>query len=123
MKAWNELTDLEQLACIWWDAYKDAHNVRPRWIDTSDWTVEQFEREIAELSEISDRNERHRKFDEAAEFANVKARITQLQEMHGFDWAQAVNHIDQEMGTNGDLGFLEFQLGIPYGSLTLENVQ
>jgi len=119
MKAWNELTDLEQLACIWWDAYKDAHNVRPRWIDTSDWTVEQFEREIAELSEISDRNERHRKFDEAAEFANVKARITQLQEMHGFDWNQAVNHIDQEMGTNGDLGFLEFQLGIPYGSLTL----
>ena len=123
MKAWNELTDLEQLACIWWDAYKDAHNVRPRGIDTSDWTVEQFEREIAELSEISARNERHRKFDEAAEFANVKIRIAALQEMHGFSWAESVNWLHQEYKTDGDQGYLEFQLGIPYGSLTLENVQ
>jgi tetrahydromethanopterin S-methyltransferase subunit G len=123
MKAWNELTHLEQLACIWWDVYKDAYNMRPRGIDTSDWTVEQFEREIAELSDMADRENKQSMAEERAEFENVKARITQLQEMHGFDWAQAVNHIDQEMGTNGDIGFLEFQLGIPYGSLTLENVQ
>jgi len=119
MKAWNELTPLEQLACTYWDAYKDAYGVRPRGIDTSIWTVEQFESEIDQLYIIADRANAQRMAEELAEFENVKARITQLQEMHGFDWNQAVNHIDQEMGTNGDIGFLEFQLGIPYGSLTL----
>jgi hypothetical protein len=123
MKQWNELTQLEQLDCIYWDVYKEAHGIRPRWIDTSTWTVEQFEREIQELSDIADRANAQRNADELAEFENVKARIHQLQEIHGFDWNQAVNWIDQEMGTNGDISFLEFELGIPYGSLTLENVQ
>jgi hypothetical protein len=119
MKAWNELTPLEQLACTYWDAYKDAYGVRPRGIDNSLWTVERFESEIDQLYIIADRANAQRMSEELAEFENVKARITQLQEMHGFDWNEAVNWIDQEMGTNGDIGFLEFQLGIPYGSLTL----
>jgi hypothetical protein len=56
MKAWNELTRLEQLAITHWDAYKDAHGVRPRWIDTSQWTESDFESEIELLIEIMKRD-------------------------------------------------------------------
>ena len=38
---------LESLAAHHWDLYKDAHGVRPRGIDTSNWTVEVFEAAIA----------------------------------------------------------------------------
>jgi hypothetical protein len=58
MKAWNELTRLEQLAITHWDAYKDAHGVRPRWIDTSQWTESDFECEIELLIEIMKRDNR-----------------------------------------------------------------
>lgn len=52
MKPWNELTKLEQLAITHWDAYKDAMGVRPRWIDTSQWTERDFETAIDELIAI-----------------------------------------------------------------------
>jgi len=56
MKPWAELTRLEQLAITHWDAYKDAHGVRPRWIDTSQWTESDFESEIELLIEIMKRD-------------------------------------------------------------------
>jgi len=56
MKPWNELTRLEQLAITHWDAYKDAMGVRPRWIDTSQWTESDFESEIELLIEIMKRD-------------------------------------------------------------------
>jgi len=60
MKPWNELTRLEQLAITHWDAYKDAMGVRPRWIDTREWTEQDFEREIDLLIEIMQRdNQEH----------------------------------------------------------------
>ena len=34
-KSWEEMTDLEQAQCTYWDMYKDAFGVRPRWIDTT----------------------------------------------------------------------------------------
>jgi hypothetical protein len=121
MKAWNELNRLEQLAITHWDLYKDAHGVRPRWLDTSQWDESDFELAVTELYTICDRNERMRIADEAAAFEIVKARITALQEMHGFDWNEAVNWLHAEYETNGDQGYLEFQLGIAYGALTLKD--
>jgi len=60
MKPWAELTRLEQLAITHWDAYKDAMGVRPRWIDTREWTEQDFEREIDLLIEIMQRdNQEH----------------------------------------------------------------
>jgi hypothetical protein len=49
VKTWTEMTDLEQSAAIWWDLYKDVYGVRPRGVDTSNWTVEGFEHQIRAL--------------------------------------------------------------------------
>ena len=60
-KSWEEMSELEQAQCTYWDMYKDAYGVRPRGIDTSAWTVEDFDREFAELGGIIDREEEDRK--------------------------------------------------------------
>ncbi|NBX87027.1 MAG: hypothetical protein EBQ97_00710, partial [Bacteroidetes bacterium] len=52
LPAWSDLSVLEQLQSIYWDAYKDAHGFRPRGIDTSTWTVQDFEVELAHLAEV-----------------------------------------------------------------------
>jgi hypothetical protein len=49
-KSWEELTHKEQLECIFWDAYKDAHGFRPRHIDVSAMTVAELEAELKILS-------------------------------------------------------------------------
>jgi hypothetical protein len=48
-KSWEELSQLEQAQSIYWDMYKDAYGVRPRGVDTSTWTLEQFEDEFEGL--------------------------------------------------------------------------
>ena len=35
LKSWEDMTDLEQAQCTYWDMYKDAYGVRPRGVDTS----------------------------------------------------------------------------------------
>mgnify|MGYP003338848960 CR=1 FL=1 len=53
-KTWEEMSVLEQYACTYWDMYKDAHGVRPRGIDTSSWTEQDFEREFEYLQQVID---------------------------------------------------------------------
>jgi hypothetical protein len=55
-KSWEELSDLEQAQATFWDMYKDAHNFRPRHIDTSTWTLADFDREFTELGQIMEAN-------------------------------------------------------------------
>jgi hypothetical protein len=50
---WEEMPRLEQLACIYWDAYKDAYGMRPRGTDTSKWTEAMFESELDYLQTAS----------------------------------------------------------------------
>ena len=55
-KSWEEMTALEQAQCVFWDMYKDAHGVRPRGVDTSTWTLEQFEAEFEYLQKTINAN-------------------------------------------------------------------
>ena len=52
----NTITRQEELHSIFWDLYKDAHGIRPRWIDTSSWTELAFANEFANLTAISEKN-------------------------------------------------------------------
>ena len=48
-KVWSELTEHEQIAASWWDAYKEVYGIRPHDINTSHWTVQDFSDEIDKL--------------------------------------------------------------------------
>jgi len=48
--SWEDMSPLEQAQCQFWDMYKDAYGFRPRGIDTSTWTLEQFQEEFVILA-------------------------------------------------------------------------
>ena len=45
MKLWNDMSLLEQYACIYSDMHKDAFGFRPR-NDVSEWTEDDFRKEF-----------------------------------------------------------------------------
>jgi len=44
------MNELEQAQAIWCDLYKDVHGIRPRGVDTSNWTLAGFNAQIRALS-------------------------------------------------------------------------
>lgn len=114
-KSWEEMTVLEQMACQYWDMYKDAHGVRPRGIDTSNWTEEQFLKEFEYLGKVIDQEEAQRKEDEARASHDFEMRVLNLQMSGAKSREQALRWIHEAENTNGDDEYLCYCLGLPYG--------
>ena len=113
-KSWEELSDLEQAQATFWDMYKDAYNFRPRHIDTSTWTLEQFEREFAELGEIMKANDIAQGIEEAKATDAFERRVAELLSKGAKDSAMAMRWIHEAEETNGDNDYLAWTLGLPY---------
>ena len=77
-KSWEEMSLLEQMQCQYWDMYKDAYGVRPRGIDTSTWTLEQFDAEFKHLGAVIEDSENQRKADEAEAIVRFEDRVLNL---------------------------------------------
>jgi hypothetical protein len=114
-KRWEEYTPLEQTASIWWDMYKDAYNFRPRGVDTSDWTLETFRKEIDYLQEVIERNAALRVIEEDVAIQRFEERIQQILAVGAKDRAMALRWIHEAEDTDGDDEYLCFRVGIPYG--------
>jgi hypothetical protein len=114
-KTWEEMTVLEQMACQYWDMYKDAHGIRPRGIDTSAWTEEDFRKEFEYLGQLITEQEEARI--EAEHMASVKfeQRIVNLMCMGASDRETALRWIHEAEGTGGDDEYLCWTLGLSYG--------
>ena len=83
-KSWEDLTQLEQARELHWDMYKDAYGVRPRDVDTSHWTLKQFEAELEELGMAIEAEEKvHVQAEQNAVFSFEKRNIIPL--WHGTD--------------------------------------
>ena len=113
-KTWEEMTVLEQYACTYWDMYKDAYGVRPRGIDTSAWTEEDFEREFFQLSVTIAEEDRIRKESEERAQHDFEMRILSLQQTGAKTREMALRWIHEAEGSNGDDEYLCFLLGLPY---------
>ena len=114
MKAWNELSALEQAQSTHWDFYKEAYGFRPRHLDTSEWTLEDFDREFALLATVCEQNRIEREAAEAQAIVRFEARITDLIQSGAKDRETAMRWIHEAEGTDGDDSYLCFQLGLPY---------
>ena len=119
MKAWNELTRAEQLACEYYDFYKDVHGIRPRWIYTEGGVCAYSEQE---LEEMLDRL--------AAEAKEVFAEETRIERENIKKFEQTVAALCESMhkprktivrwmfdgsDSNGDWDYYCWNLGVPYG--------
>jgi hypothetical protein len=113
-KSWDELTQLEQAREIYWDIYKDAYGVRPRGIDTSSWTLDQFEAEFKVLGEVIEAEEKVRVAAEQNAVFSFEKRISDLMFSGAKDRATAMRWIHEAEDTRGDDDYLAYTLGLPY---------
>jgi len=112
-KSWEELSTLEQAQCTYWDMYKDAYGVRPRGIDTSSWTLEQFETEFVELGQTIEKEEAQRKINETKAIAEFEDRVANL--MHtGTNRERVIAWLMDAEGANGDFEYFCYTQGLPY---------
>ena len=109
------MTVLEQYAYQYWDMYKDAYGIRPRGIDTSAWTEEQFEAEFRQLGMIIADNDRERKEAEERAMHNFEMRVQGLLMSGAKDREMALRWIHEAEGSNGDDDYLCYLIGLPYG--------
>jgi hypothetical protein len=111
---WEQMSDLEQAQCIYWDMYKDAHGVRPRGIDTSTWTLADFQLEFASLQEVIVREEANRQVAEKEAIAKFEQHVTNTICMGARDRETALRWIMDASNANGDWDYLCYDLGLPY---------
>ena len=114
-KSWEELTQLEQARELYWDMYKDAFGVRPRGVDTSGWTLEDFEAEFEGLGVAIEAEDKARIEAEATATVVFEQRIYTLIHAGANDRATAIRWIHEAEDTNGDDEYLAYTLSLPYG--------
>ena len=112
--SWEEMSDLEQAQATYWDMHKDAYGVRPRCIDTSTWTLEDFEAEFKVLGEAIDREETARREAEIKAVELFERRVAELLSTGARDYEMAMRWIHEAEETNGDNDYLAWTLGLPY---------
>jgi hypothetical protein len=109
------LTQLEQARELYWDMYKDAYGVRPRGVDTSHWTLEDFEAEFDGLGVAIEAEEKVRVQAEQNAVFSFEKRISDLMFSGAKDRATAIRWIHEAEDTNGDDEYLAWTLSLPYG--------
>jgi len=113
-KSWEEMSVLEQMQCQFWDMYKDAYGVRPRGIDTTEWTEEQFMAEFETLGKVIEREEIARKESEAKAIVDFEDRVLNL--MHtGTNRERVIAWLMDAEGANGDFEYFCYTQCLPYG--------
>ena len=113
-KSWEEMTALEQAQCTYWDIYKDAYGVRPRGVDTSGWTLADFDAEFKLLGEIIEQENLARREAQARAVVEFEDRVTNL--MHtGTCRERVIAWLMDAEHANGDSEYFAFTQGLPYG--------
>ena len=114
LRSWEELSDLERAACTYWDMYKDAHGVRPRGIDTSSWTLADFDKEFEYLGNVIQQEEALRKEEEAAAVIRFSKLVEDTIAAGAADRETALRWIMDASNCLGDWEFLCYEHGLPY---------
>ena len=121
-ESWDMLTKLEQAQSIYWDMHKDAYGVRPRGIDTSSWTEEQFEAEFVTLANEIESSYQAQLVREEIASHDFEMRVLSLLQTGAKDREMALRWIHEAEGSNGDDEYLCFLVGLPYRYFAKETV-
>jgi len=119
-KTWEEMSTLEQMACQFWDMYKDAYGVRPRGVDTSTWSEADFLKEFGYLNLVIEREAIQRREAEAKAILAFEDRVGILLGMGADDREMALRWIHEAEDTGGDDEYLCYTLGLPYRYLAVD---
>ena len=112
---WEEMSLVEQLHSIWWDAHKDAYGFRPRGADVGHWTAADFQQELDVLSQEIDRAAKARREDEHRAVILFGKRVEEVIKSGAKNRETALRWIHEADGSNGDDEYLCYLNGLPYG--------
>jgi len=115
MLSWEELSRKEQLECLVWDAYKDAHGIRPRHLNLAAFTEAELEQELKELQVVITRVEAERRQAEHDAVVRFSKRIGDTIAAGAGNRETALRWIHEADGSNGDDEYLCYLNGLPYG--------
>ena len=116
MLSWNEMSPLEQAQCQYWDMYKDAYGSRPRGIDTTSWTLAEFDREFEFLANLIQQNYEQEQADQKVAIAEFEDKVLNL--MHtSTNRERVVAWLMDSVDANGDRDYACYLFGLPYGYL------
>ncbi len=121
-KTWEEMSELEQAQCMFWDMYKDAWGVRPRGIDTSTWTIEDFDAEFESLQKTINANFEQEQAEQAEAIKRFEQHVTNTICMGAGDRETALRWIMDASNANGDWEYLCYDLGLPYRYFSVDKV-
>lgn len=113
-KSWEEMSELEQAQSMFWDMYKDAHGFRPRGLDTSKWTLEDFCVQFELLGKIIDREEQDRLADESAAVKKFEQHVVDTINMGAGNRETALRWIMEASDAAGDWEYFCYLNGLPY---------
>jgi len=116
MLSWNEMSPLEQAQCQFWDMYKDAYGVRPRGIDTTGWSLADFDREFEFLANLIQQNYEQEQADQKVAIAEFEAKVATL--VNGTTSREkAIAWLMDSVEAQGDPEYACYLFGLPYGYL------
>jgi hypothetical protein len=118
-KSWEEMTEKEQLECSLWDAYKDAHGVRPRFMNMEVMSVEELKQELERCCDVIMVNEEQRMIAEGNASHDFEIRMQSLLMSGAKTREMALRWVHEAEGSDGDDEYLCFLLGLPYGYFKL----
>jgi len=115
MKSWNDMSEHEQLQCTLWDAYKDAHGVRPRFMNMKTMTLEELKEQLEYCCRTIEQDEIQRKEDESRAMHDFEMRMLSLIQCGAKSREQALRWIHEAEGSDGDDEYLCYLISLPYG--------
>jgi hypothetical protein len=121
-KAWEDMTVLEQYQSAFWDIYKDAYGVRPRGIDTSSWTEQDFEAEFSRLHDIIAEEYTASVKAEKKAIKAFESRIANMMRLHSITRVDAVRWIMQAEDCEGDPEHFCWSQGLPFDYLNKDSI-
>ena len=114
---WDQMSDLEQASAIWWDLYKDVHGVRPRGVDTSNWTLEGFNAQINALSTALDEQMEEERQNQTLAIQRFESRVQDTILAGAGNRETAVQWIMRDSGMGEDREYIEYRFNLPFGYL------
>lgn len=115
-RSWDQLSEVEQLQCIYSDAHKDAYGFRPRTMSEEQWnSVEWLRARIDECSAEITRSINEEKVRQAENIRSVEDQISMMIETGAGDRETAIRWMADQYQATDDLDYLCYQLDIPYG--------
>jgi len=100
------------------DLYKDAYGGRPGesfWIRWHESTDAEKQAEWNFLCLVLEQEQNRQELNHQRCIAQLEERITKIMECGARDRAMAIRWLDEAYETHGDINFLEWNLGVPYG--------